>query len=259
MGIDYSKMVLKNKDVKNEWFYKQIKPLKKEGLCFERGTNGTSSSNNDFLVKLSSKNAKIIEKEIGKSDNYNPDYSIDTIVFNHFGGAEYFSEGKAKKEEIRAVLRCIDVVNSTQAWRNPDGFNAIIDFIMEPLEPKKPEEWFWNRVKEYDENLVDDMAKDSKKHNKNPEQTKGLISFASKVCRFFNMNVFLRDDYYVWDSVVLDHLEYYWNFYVKEKYTKPKTYSKLSDTLEKIKDKSDVTLGRMELDHIIWYCYREGK
>lgn len=255
MGIDYSKMVLKNKDVKNEWFDKKIRPLK--NLCFEPGTNGTSSRNNDFLVKLSSKNAKIIEKEIGKSDNYNPDYSIDTIVFNHFGGAEYFSEGKAKKEEIRAVLRCIDVVNSTQAWRNPDGFNAIIDFIMEPLEPKKPEEWFWNRVKEYDENLVDDIVKKTKKNSK---WSKGLISFASKVCRFFNMNVFLRDDYYVWDSVVLDHLKYYWYFYVKSpKFIKPKKYSKIYDALETIRKNSCKRLGRIELDHIIWYCYRVGK
>lgn len=227
----------------NSWFNtirkKDLNPISNtQGIAFE----------------LNKHNSKIIKNLISKSDDYNPKMSLDIIVFESFGGNKSFKNNARNKSIVQLLVRCIDLVNSTNAWRmkgkQRQGLENIVDYICDT------DKDFWNRCKDGDTTLVDDLAKASVSYN--GKSGNKLISLSSKVCRFFNINLFGKDDYYIWDKVILHVIRFYWNAYgIKGWSRKPDSYQELWEKLEKIKKHSQ-DLKRFEMDCIMWYSYRNG-
>lgn len=106
----------------NSWFNtirkKDLNPISNtQGIAFE----------------LNKHNSKIIKNLISKSDDYNPKMSLDIIVFESFGGNKSFKNNARNKSIVQLLVRCIDLVNSTNAWRmkgkQRQGLENIVDYI----------------------------------------------------------------------------------------------------------------------------------
>lgn len=241
---DYSKMPVKC--ASNKWFNTVIKGI--HGLTFVDVPN-TNAKN--YMVSLTINNSNIIEKHINSNFDYNANFSKK--IFDYYGGKSII--GTSDKIIIQHIIRMIDIENSTNKWRmkkkNKQALLNMVDYIC------NPKGGFWKRVSSGDINLVDDLANAAKSYN----SSAGVhaVSLASKICRFFNNICYGRDDYYAYDSVVIHVISFYFSAYNLNSISKLSDYKVLHNSLDTIKNQVCPTLSRLQIDHLLWYCYRFEK
>ena len=237
----FNEMPVKGGKKPNTWFETNIRPL---GVTIK----------NDFLVELTVQNSKIINQSIKENESYNANFTLKIYEYYKLKNNGVFPQvGEAAKEPVTDLIKMIDLENSTNIWRykNKRPFlKNMVSYIIN--EDNK----FWTRLKDGDDNLVDDLRKSS------GAETDGPKSLASKICKYFSEIFQYGDNYYINDYVVRHVLPYYLNYYGLLEGKKSRTrfdgieYKELHTLLDRIRNKLGNVLRRDQIDHIMWYCYR---
>lgn len=247
----------------NTWFSNVISKL--QNLDLDNG-----------VVKLTKNNSGIIEQHIKNNPSYNLD--LTKKIYEYWSGS---GRNPKIRKAVMDLVRVIDIENSTNVWRydkskpQPGNLNSftdvqltkMVDFIVDPGRN------FWDRLKNTDVTLVNDLQNSANWKGKNGNGPKSL---ASKICKYFSELYCGIDGYYINDSVVRHVLPYYVYYYENRgsnrlKFTKKlgkttKTayddiaysdlYKLLDDLRHEINRVDNQNLTRNELDHLLWYCYR---
>lgn len=199
----------------------------------------------NFMVKLTKDNAEKAFACIRANKRYkNPAY------------ADYYQEtnkhlSEYTKREFIEIVRLIARANST---RTPQKNAEILGGYI--YDNRKV---FLERLKKGDKDLIPELA-----------NYKGLSrkesSLASKICVFLCELEFQKSNFIVNDNVVRTVLPYYLHYYdIDTKSWQDKnglkdlnkcSYAELFDLVKAVKEKSENTLTFREIDHILWYCYK---
>lgn len=202
------------------------------------------------IVLLTKENADIIGGLIETDDNYFP---FSRIIFDYFGADNV---KKDTERALFAVIREIDKDNNTNAWRyekNRDSFYRLIDYVMDS------ETKFFEELEKGEKELPDKLVL---------RAGSAVTSLSSKVCKYLSEFMYGKDDYYINDSYVRAMLLFYLDFYgVEHKELRSidrvngLSYVELYEWLEKLhnarNDKYADTITKSQLDHIMWYCYKD--
>lgn len=232
----------------NDWFNKRIKTI--PGIQLGQ----------DIIVEINANNSKCIEDAIKEDDSYN--LTFYDKIFNFYGGETGFP--KDNREAVLAVIRMIDMENSTNMWRMKGNYRNTINNMVEYTCEEKNN--FWEDLKNGCVELVDKLTKAGK-----GEDGVDGKSLSSKVCKYFNF-LYGGNAYYINDEVVRRVLPYYMKYYDvklcggilpkshKGKYKIDKmSYENLYKCLDALKKKADPggVLSKTEFDHIMWYSYKK--
>ena len=254
---DFNELTKIKKGTLNPWFNNYIKSLKNLSI-------------NNNVVEINKNNSDIIENDLSSNEDYK--LNLLKIVFHYYGGKQSFN--KYDLESVTALLRIIDLENSTNLWRMKHEKRQTLKNIASYIVDKST--GFWNRLGDSNElNLVDDLIKVGIKGKGNPGVT--AKSFASKVCKYID-ELYGGNCYFINDDVVRRVLPYYLCKYnvqidIEKRKGKKKangnykydfdnmSYVELFKCLEALKNKADPTntLSKTEFDHILWYSYRFEK
>ena len=237
----------------------------------------TKYANLDHLILLNKHNSDIIEEQISGDPNYIQFTKMLIQYYIDHSDTTPKAFPKYNREAVLAIVRMIDVENSTNVWRfNREKVFEMVDYIIDR------DKNFWSDLIDEDvdkrKQLVKSLANsspDEDSEEEGEEERNDTIkpnSLASKICKYFAQ--YIENDenqklYFINDSFVRSTLLYYYYFYTGEELTKKEinayTYDKLFDKLDEILDKANkdiedenlkITRGRM--DHIMWYCYKNS-
>lgn len=208
------------------------------------------------LVKLTKSNSKIIEKLIIDDYGY---ISLANMIYKQLC-IENNGSFPNTKSVWNALVRIIDLDNSTQVWRfHRHDFHNIIDYIIEPSNK------FIDRLSCGDVSLVDEI--------KNSMQPVNIKSLPSKICKYTSEYMNFGDNYFINDYYIRSMLPFYLDYYHvdwsnicdrnsltmktrREALSYQVLFKLLNALLKKINENGQETLTKSELDHIIWYCYK---
>ena len=152
--------------------------------------------------------------------------------------------------EIVALKIClIDVTNSTHLGtrRSRISIDELAKIIMDIPN-------FDERLSCGDPGLINELAKSNGKIN--------LFSFASKYCLYHNKEVYGRDDYSIFDSVVAETLPHYVHGLSAAKIDSWRSnfdYKAFADCIQMILDEYgiDIPNRRRKFDLFLWYANRK--
>lgn len=208
------------------------------------------------LVKLTKSNSRIIEDLIRNDYGYIP---FAYMIYN-----QLCSENRGSFPNTTyawtALVRIIDLDNSTQVWRfHRPVFHKIIDYVVDPSNN------FIDRLSRGEVSLVDEI--------KNSMQSVDIKSLPSKICKYTSEYMNFGDNYFINDYYVRNMLPFYLDYYRvdwrnicdgnrlatkthREALPYQVLHSLLNALLEKVNENEQEQLTKNELDHIIWYCYK---
>lgn len=196
-----------------------------------------------FLVKLNKYNSNIIEGALKEDPQYNKN-----IAKNAFDKS--IKDNDFSKEAYEEIIRGIASENSTRTPKKSISLLAI--YLSDPKND------FLNRLNEGNPKLVDDIVFYLNKNHVRKDK-----SLASKICRYLNEWMFHKDDYTINDSIVRQVLPYYIVYYYGDEgfieawllKEDDLTYVEFFNIFEKVRSKVP-ELNRHELDHLLWYSYK---
>lgn len=156
-------------------------------------------------------------------------------------------------DEIYEIIRLIAASNST---RSPNkSVKALAEYIYQNLNSVK------YKLESGDISLADDLAT-----VKMPRHEYSLIS---KICAYLCEYEFQKFNFIINDNVVRGILPYYLDYYnVEENLWKQNgklrkfeklSYSDIHNMILKIKNSLSENLTLRDIDHILWYCYKDDK
>lgn len=152
---------------------------------------------------------------------------------------------------VAMKIGLIDITNSTNIGRYKSRI-SVVELANKIVGIKD----FDCRVKDGDPNLVSELAD-------NPNIN--LFSFASKYCCYHNCNVYEKDDYSIFDNVLMNNLKRYAPFltpYKLDQWRIELKYKLYNDAIAELLEESNITVDfkRRKFDHYVWYsnkniCY----
>lgn len=157
-----------------------------------------------------------------------------------------------KNDDLNIVatkIALIDVTNSTQLSRQKSKISlfdlAHVIISIENID---------DRIAQGDPEVVNLIAKNTGSLN--------LFSFASKYCTYHNVEIYGRDDYSIYDSIVKKYLPYYANNTTKsaiEKWRKSIDYASFNDCIGNVLNEYgiDIPFKRRKFDRFLWYPNRQ--
>lgn len=164
---------------------------------------------------------------------------------------------------VALKISLIDLTNGTNLSRNLGKEGGIYD-----LASKITEVNFDKRVAEGDLNLVNELSKWTKE-----KFGKNLFSFISKYCLYHNVHCYNRDNFVIYDSILVNNL---YKYITKEdfknitgkklskisikKFKNNFQYEEYKKVIDFIIDKNQITTERKhrKFDWFIWYKYRKN-
>ncbi len=189
------------------------------------------------LLLFTEKNIEKVHREVLKSISYGNEEKIIHDVLNSF----------PENDDINVIamkIAVIDVTNSTQLsrYKNKISLYELANIILNI-------DNFDERVKNGDPELVNIISKSNGKIN--------LFSFASKYCTYHNNEIYEKDDYSIFDSVVRRMLPKYSNisFSQIEKWRKIHDYKSFNDSITKLLDDNNIHIKfrKRKFDHFLWF------
>ena len=250
-----AKTALKDKNGKN--ILKYDFPIDSTNLSdlISKGIDLYTDGIKNNLAKLSNANSAIVEYEVW----HNPSYKCNFAkrIFDSYCVNGVFVRSD---DAYFAVLRMIDNDNSTQVWqKHRSDFYNIYNYII------ANENDFYNRLNGGDITLISDLLS---------QCTCDFLSFISKICKYLNLWLFNRDDFYIFDYYVLNIIPFYLDHY-KTLYPADYISNNIEDLWLQINDRNYEVIFELltfihncrdrefgdriskdHLDHIMWYCYR---
>lgn len=175
-----------------------------------------------------------------------PGYGTDGKIIHNVLSAYPLNSNR----EIVALKIClIDVTNSTHlgTHRSRISIDELAKIIMDIPN-------FDERLSCGDPRLINELAKSNGKIN--------LFSFASKYCLYHNKEVYGRDDYSIFDSVVAETLPHYVHGLSAAKIDSWRSnfdYKAFADCIQMILDEYgiDIPNRRRKFDLFLWYANRK--
>lgn len=175
-----------------------------------------------------------------------PGYGTDGKIIHNVLSAYPLNSNR----EIVALKIClIDVTNSTHlgTHRSRISIDELAKIIMDIPN-------FDERLSCGDPGLINELAKSNGKIN--------LFSFASKYCLYHNKEVYGRDDYSIFDSVVAETLPHYVHGLSAAKIDSWRSnfdYKAFADCIQMILDEYgiDIPHRRRKFDLFLWYANRK--
>lgn len=152
---------------------------------------------------------------------------------------------------VAMKIGLIDITNSTNISRHKSHI-SVVDLAKAIISIQNID----NRIKNGDPSLVNEIAKTNGSIN--------LFSFASKYCCYHNRNLYNRDDYSIYDSVLSNYLPLYFNDITKNKIEKWRNtfdYKSYNDYISAKLDELNITTDfrKRKFDHFVWYLNRNDE
>lgn len=193
-------------------------------------------------LPLTEENIESVHRLAVESPQYGGSFALIRDVLRHF-------PENTDRELVAMKVAVIDVVNSTNLGRyiRYITLEELADIILDIRD-------FDARVAQGDPDLVSRLARSNGRIN--------LFSFASKYCTYHNADIYGRDDYSIFDSVVKESLPHYvpgLREAAVEKWRRTYDYAAFRGCIDQLLDRSGVTIParRRKFDHFLWYANRK--
>lgn len=246
-----------NKHTSN--IYSTLMSLLNEGFVERTGKNPSvySLTGLDFLLSTKPKRTKkdksridivitneLIEQahqEVKKTDNYGKEDDLITEVFRRF-------PNNTDPLIVAIKIALVDITNSTNISRYKSKI-SVVELAECIVKIKNVDE----RIIEGDPEVVNEIARSNGKIN--------LFSFASKYCCCHNKNVYEKDDYSIFDTVLKESLPRYFDDIKESKietWRKDFKYKDYNNYITKKLDELGITIDyrKRKLDHFVWFNNR---
>ena len=181
-------------------------------------------------------------EDVKNTDNYGPEFELSARCLKQF---------PENTDPVIVALKAglIDITNSTNLSRykskiNIDELSRIIAAI-----PNLDE-----RIAAGDPEVVNEIARSNGRIN--------LFSFASKYCCYHNTNVYGRDDYSIFDTILKESLPRYFSDITQSQIQRWRTafrYAEYNDYITRKLDELGITTPnrKRKFDHFVWYKNRK--
>jgi hypothetical protein len=179
------------------------------------------------------------ERNVVNSRKYGSEYALIGSMLEKF----------PKNDDLEIIaMKCalIDITNSTQIGRQKSKA-SLYDLAKHIKDISDIDQ----RLQVYDEDLVEEIAYVKTVH---------LVSFASKFCTYHNYNLYKRDDYSIFDSVVEKNIKNYCGEYhvkmIEKSRWRQGNYIDFRATVTKLLKASNtyhVQGSRRKIDWLIWW------
>lgn len=193
-------------------------------------------------LPITVENITHIHQQALKSTNYGANFAMIHNVLKRF-------PQNTDRELVAMKVSLIDLTNSTNIGRhiNKISLSELVELILSIPD-------FDVRLAQGDPELVNQIARCNGRVN--------FFSFASKYCTYHNVDVYGRDDYSIYDSVVQDALPYYIPKLTKATVKKWRTtcnYTAFCDCIGNLLDQNNIhtPFRRRKFDHFLWYANRK--
>lgn len=193
------------------------------------------------LMEINDENLELIETQVKNTFNYGREMQIIHEILNKFPNNNDLSE-------IAIKITIIDMTNSTHLsqYKSKISLYDLANFILNIPN-------FDKRVALGDPTLVNEIAKNTGKIN--------LFSFASKYCTYHNTEIYHRDDYSIYDGIVVKMLPLYQKEVTKYKlniWRRNYDYESFNKCVGDLLEKYKITIPnkRRKFDYFLWYPNR---
>ena len=201
------------------------------------------------LLPLTEKNIEKWDKEVEQTPNYGKEMLIIHDILNQF----------PLHNDINIIAMKIAVIDVTNSTHLSQYKSALSLYDLAEVILNIPN--FDTRLQNGDPELVNIIAKNI--------GTINMFSFASKYCTYHNVEVYKRDDYSIYDSVLKDYLPYYVNQYnfkkitsnmIDKKWRQEYDYKSYNDCIGELLDNANIHIPfrRRRFDHFIWYVNKNS-
>ena len=248
----------------NNGNFEEVKRLAKR---YDDTGEGLQLCKEGWIVKLNKHNSDIVEKLVENNDTYSVPFA--KYVYKGICAENNDRFPRTNYKAVEAMIRVIDRDNSTQVWQHDKNrIKKMAEFIIDP------DKGFWKTLKSKGKDrigLIEKLIDGSR----TTEDDSNLVSLSSKVCKYLlEYETGNRDSFFISDRFVRRALPFYCdafnipvdNFKCNASFFNDYPYSKLFDVLEKLQKyankgktpKDDDYLDKHRIDHILWFCYRNG-
>lgn len=181
-------------------------------------------------------------KEVMQTENYGKEDDLITDAFRKF-------PDNTDLEIVAFKIGLIDVTNSTNISRYKNKI-SVVELAECIIKIKNIDE----RIKAGDPELVNEIARTNGKIN--------LFSFASKYCCYHNKNVYEKDDYSIFDTILKESLPRYFDDVTSGQIERWRTgfdYKKYNDYITAKLDELGITIPhrKRKFDHFVWFKNRK--
>lgn len=214
------------------------------GAGVEIAQKSNKTSQNISYSEITNKSIEEVENKVRQTDNYGRENELISRCLKRF-------PANTDPDLVAMKMGLIDITNSTHLSQYKSKISVVefADIISKIDNIDK-------RIKEGDPSVVNAIAKSNGKIN--------LFSFASKYCCYHNRNLYERDDYSIFDTVLKEHLPEYFNDVTKDKIQKWQSefkYEEYNDYITEKLNELGITIKdkKRKFDHFVWYNNRGKK
>lgn len=201
-----------------------------------------SSTIEEKYLPITTENINSVHQQVLESTSYGANFSMIHNVLKRF-------PQNTERELVAMKVSLIDLTNSTNIGRhiNKISLSEFVELILNIRDIDV-------RLAQGDPELVCQIARCNGKVN--------FFSFASKYCTYHNVDVYERDDFSIFDSVVKDALPYYIPKLTKatvNNWRETYNYAAFNDCIGRILDQNNIHIPyrRRKFDHFLWYANRK--
>lgn len=192
-------------------------------------------------LEITAENLEEQHRLVLESANYGKELQIIHDVLNAY----------PKNDDINTIAMKIAVIDVTNSTHLAQYKSELSLYDLAKVIYDIPD--FDARVQAGDPQLVNIIAKNIGALN--------MFSFASKYCLYHNMEIYRRDDYSIYDSVVKNALPHYVDGITAHKldtWRQRYDYESFNNCIGKLLDEHgiDIPFRRRKFDHFLWYSNR---
>ena len=189
--------------------------------------------NNDTLEEIT--------QAVMDTDNYGKELELMTSCLTKYPDNKDI-------ETVAMKIGLVDITNSTNISR----YKRYISVVeLAEIIVSIPD--IDNRIKNGDPDIVNIIARSNGEIN--------LFSFASKYCCYHNRNLYEKDDYSIFDTVLSDYLPLYFHDIQQiDSWREKIDYKSYNDFISRKLDELNITVPfrKRKFDHYIWFKNRTG-
>ena len=193
-------------------------------------------------MKLTNENIEKVHNLVSNDETYGKEIMLITSCLKKY-------PLNNDPDIVAMKIGLIDVTNSTHISQHKNKISVVelANIIANIKDIDK-------RIEEGDYSVVNEIAKSNGKIN--------LFSFASKYCCYHNCNLYGKDDYSIFDTILKKHLPDYFKDITSNKletWRRNCDYKSYNDYILKKLDESGINVKnkRRKFDHFIWWLNRK--
>lgn len=191
--------------------------------------------------EITNETIEVVSQFVAGTDNYGKEMDMISSCLKRF-------PDNTDQDIVAMKVGLIDITNSTHLSQHKSKISMV-----ELSKKIASIQDIDARIKAGDPDVVNEIAKSNGRIN--------LFSFASKYCCYHNRNLYERDDYSIFDTVLKEHLPLYFSDVTKtqiEKWRKEYKYKEYNDYITKKLDELGITVEfrKRKFDLFVWFTNR---